>query len=82
MNDNDKANQLRLQYHMMRFSQNNKWWWALWLGGFEVCVVNAWMMYQWYHKDHDLEMVYNHYDFVKAASKAYLTSGQHNIAFI
>ncbi len=44
----------------------------LWLGGFEVCVVNAWMMYQQYHEDGNLEMVYNHYNFVKAASKVYI----------
>mmetsp|Transcript_23196 Transcript_23196/g.47400 ORF Transcript_23196/g.47400 Transcript_23196/m.47400 type:complete len:93 (-) Transcript_23196:469-747(-) len=49
MNDNDIADQLRLQYWMMRFSRNNKWWWALWLWGCEVCLVNAYMMYCCFH---------------------------------
>ncbi len=29
MNDNNIADQLHLQYQMMRFSCNNKWWWTL-----------------------------------------------------
>ena len=35
MNDNDVANQLRLIYWIMRFQRNVKWWWALFLWGYE-----------------------------------------------
>ena len=31
MNDNDIANQLNLNYQLMQFQCNNKWWWALFL---------------------------------------------------
>ena len=40
MNDNDIADQLRLVYRIMRFQRNNKWWWALFLWGYEVSMVN------------------------------------------
>ncbi len=39
MNDNDIADQLCLVYWLMRFSHNQKWWWALWLWGVEVSKV-------------------------------------------
>ena len=48
MNDNDVADQLRLIYRIMRFQRNNKWWWALWLWGLEVMIVNAYCMYKRY----------------------------------
>jgi hypothetical protein len=43
MNDNDIADQLRLVYRIMRFQQNNKWWWALFLWAYEVSMVNAYV---------------------------------------
>ena len=36
MNDNDVADQLCLVYRIMRFQRNIKWWWALFLWGYEV----------------------------------------------
>lgn len=39
MNDNDIADQLRLQYRMQRLQRNQKWWWALWLWGVEVTLI-------------------------------------------
>ncbi len=72
MNDNDIADQLRLQYWMICFSRNNKWWWALWLWGYEACLVNAYMMYCRYHQIHNLPLKYNHYTFFKATAKAYI----------
>jgi hypothetical protein len=48
MNDNDIVDQLRLQYRMQRLQCNQKWWWALWLWGLEMTVVNAYrMMYRY-----------------------------------
>ncbi len=72
MNDNDIADQLRLQYQMMCFSRNNKWWWALWLWGYEVCFVNAYMMYCHYHQIYNIQLKYNHYTFITASAKAYI----------
>jgi hypothetical protein len=34
MNDNDIADQLRLVYLIMHFQRNNKWWWALFIWGY------------------------------------------------
>ncbi len=51
MNDNDIADQFQLQYPLMRFCCNIKWQWALWFWGFEVSLVNTFMLYCWYHKE-------------------------------
>ncbi len=40
MNDDDMLDQLQLVYHFMRFQQNIKRWWALWLWGMEVLLIN------------------------------------------
>ena len=50
MNDNDVADQYRLVYRIQRFHHNQKWWWALWLWGMEVSLVNPFMMMRWYCK--------------------------------
>lgn len=71
MNNNNIMDQLPLQYHMMRFSHNNKWWWVFWLWGFEVSVVNAYMMYWHWHEGNDFVLEYNHYGFVEASAKAW-----------
>ena len=39
MNDNDIADQLRFVYRIMCFRRNTKWWWALFLWGYEVSMV-------------------------------------------
>jgi hypothetical protein len=46
MNDND-TDQLRLMYHIMHFQRNNMWWWALFLWGYEVSMVNSYMCMKW-----------------------------------
>jgi hypothetical protein len=43
MNDNNITNQLRLIYQFMWFQRNIKWWWALFLWGCEVSMVNSFM---------------------------------------
>ena len=72
MNDNDIANQLRLQYRMMRFTCNTKWWWALWLWGFEVSLVNSYKMYQRHHKDQGWPVEFTHYKFIEAVAHAWI----------
>ncbi len=41
MNDNVIVHQLQLVYCMMRFQLNEKWWWAIFIWGFEVSLANA-----------------------------------------
>mmetsp|Transcript_31412 Transcript_31412/g.64718 ORF Transcript_31412/g.64718 Transcript_31412/m.64718 type:complete len:194 (-) Transcript_31412:36-617(-) len=72
MNDNGIADQLRLQYRLMRFSCNFKWWWSLWRWGFELTIVNAFIMYQRYHEEKNLPVEYNKYDFVRSLGKAWI----------
>ena len=63
MNDNDIADQLRLVYRIMRFQRNQKWWWALWLWGVEVTVVNAYKMMTRYCELKGVNAPYNHHAF-------------------
>eukprot|EP00956_Cyclotella_meneghiniana_P025071 scaffold51490_cov40-Cyclotella_meneghiniana.AAC.2 len=63
MNDNDIADQLRLQYRMQRLQRNQKWWWALWLWGLEVTLVNAYKMMTRYCELKGVDPKYSHHDF-------------------
>ncbi len=72
MNDNDIADQLRLVYHIMRFQQNEKWWWALFIWGFEVSLVNAFMLMRRYCELKGVPVCYNHHHFNEKVGLAYL----------
>ena len=72
MNDNDIVNQLQLQYHMMNFTCNTKWWWELWLWWFEVSLVNSYKMYQQHHEDQGWPVEFTHYEFIKAVAHAWI----------
>jgi hypothetical protein len=48
MNNNDIANQLHLVYQIMRFQRNVKWWWVLFLWGYEASLANSYLMYNRY----------------------------------
>ncbi len=41
INDNYIADQLQRVYRIVRFQRINKWWWALFLWGYEVSLVNS-----------------------------------------
>ena len=47
----------------MRFQRNQKWWWALWLWGVEVTVVNAYKMMTRYCELKGVKAPYNHHAF-------------------
>ncbi len=72
MNDDDIADQLCLEYHMMSKSRNNKLWWALFLCGFEESLVNTFHMYSCYHDIFQIIPKYSCYDFVKAVAQAWI----------
>jgi Transposase IS4 len=42
----DVADQLRGNYRMDRWLRQYKWWWSIWLWGFGVLLVNAYIFYQ------------------------------------
>ena len=72
MNDNDVADQYRLVYMMQRFQRNQKWWWALWLWGMEVSLVNAFMMMRRYCKLKGVKQKIDHHEFNELIGRALL----------
>ena len=68
MNKVDQADQLRSSYRFDHWTRTRKWWWAIWLWGVQVCLVNAYVMYKhahlyiWKNKESTL---LSHYQFQK-----------------
>ncbi len=72
MNNNDIANQLRLVYRIIRFQRNNKWWWALFLWGYEVSMVNSYVCMKRYCKFKGVPVPWTHHDWNEAIGYAHL----------
>jgi hypothetical protein len=72
MNDNDVADQLRLVYRIMRFQRNVKWWWALFLWGYEVSLVNAYVSYKRYCELKGVPVKWTHHDWNEAIGYAHI----------
>ena len=49
MNGVDVADQLRGSYRIDRWMRKRKWWWALWMWGFQLLLVNAYVLYKTAH---------------------------------
>jgi len=68
MNKVDQADQLRSTYRFDLWTRTRKWWWAIWLWGIQVSLVNAYVMYRaanlyiWKKKESSL---LSHYNFQK-----------------
>jgi len=68
MNKVDQADQLRSSYRFDLWTRTRKWWWAIWLWGIQLSLVNAFVMYRsahlyiWKKKESSL---LSHYDFQK-----------------
>ncbi len=76
MNDDDIADSLCLVYHQQRFQQYEKWWWALFIWGFEVSLTNAYMMRR-YCELKCVHVPYSHHDFKEKYKLAYLDPKKH-----
>ncbi len=72
MNDNDVADQLCLVYWIMRFQRNIKWWWALFLWGYEVSLVNSYVSYKRYCKLKGVPVNWTHHDWNEAIGYAHV----------
>jgi hypothetical protein len=72
MNDNDIADQLCLVYRIMRFQRNNKWWWALFLWGYEVSLVNSYICMKRYCELKGVPVPWMHHDWNEAVGYAHL----------
>ena len=68
MNKVDQADQLRGSYRCDIWTRTRKWWWAIWLWGVQVTLVNAYVMYKtahiyiWKSKE---SSIMTHYSFQK-----------------
>ncbi len=72
MNDNDIADQLHLVYRLQMFQCNEKWWWALFMWGFEATVANSYMMMRRCCELKCVRVPYSHHDFHEKCGLGYL----------
>ncbi len=72
MNDNDVADQLCLIYQIMPFQRNVKWWWALFLWGYKVSLVNSYVLYKRYCELKGVPVMWNHHDWNEAVGYAHV----------
>ncbi len=72
MNDNDITDQLRLVFRIMHFQRNNKWWWALFLWGYEVSMVNSYMALKRYCKLKGVLVPWTYHDWNESIGYAHL----------
>jgi hypothetical protein len=77
MNDNDFADQLRLVYRIMRFQRNIKWWWALFLWGYKVSLVNSYISYKRYCELKEVPVTWTHHDWNKSIGYAHVDSDEY-----
>lgn len=73
MNKVDLSDQYRSQYRMDHWKRQSKWLMALWLFGFQVCVVNAFVAYRTictHLYNMDTQELRTHYEFQKYLSLA------------
>jgi len=67
MNKVDQADQLRSTYPCDLWTRTQKWWWAIWLLGVQVMLVNAYVMYKTAHlyiwKSKEESSIMTHYNF-------------------
>lgn len=68
MNKVDQADQLRSTYRFDHWMHTQKWWWAIWLWGVQLTLVNAYVMYRAAHlyiwKSKESSLI-SHYNFQK-----------------
>ncbi len=69
---NDVADQLHLVYQTLRFQRNVKWWWALFLWGYEVSLVNSYVSYKRYCELKGVPVMWNHHDWNEAVGYAHI----------
>ncbi|MFM8621986.1 MAG: hypothetical protein ACKOB3_01190, partial [Holophagaceae bacterium] len=77
MNDNNVADQLRLVYRIMRFQRNIKWWWALFLWGYEVSLVNSYISYKRYCELKGVPVTWTHHDWNEAIGYAHVDPNEY-----
>ena len=46
MNNVDQADQLRGSYRFDHWMRKHRWWWSIWMWGFQVLLTNAYVIYK------------------------------------
>ncbi len=77
MNDNDVADQLRLIHRIMRFHRNVKWWWALFMWGCKISLVNSYVLYKRYCELKGVPVMWNHHDWNEAVGYAHINPDEY-----
>ena len=71
MDDVDVSDQLRTIYRFDYWLRNQKWWWAMWMWGVSVVIVNVYVLYVASHVliwKQDKSKLISHYEFRKDIS--------------
>jgi hypothetical protein len=76
-NNNDIADQLWLVYHIMRSQKNNKWWWALFLWGYEVSLVNLYVAMKGYCELKGVQVKWTHHDWNEVIVYAHIKPNEY-----
>jgi len=75
MNNVDIADQLQGTYHLDCWMRKRKWWWSIWMWGFQVLLFNAYVLYQTVQSliwKTDKKLILSHYRFREEIIKAWL----------
>ena len=77
MNNVDITDQLHGTYQFDFWMQKRKWWWAIWMWGVQVLMVNAYILYKTshliiWHKDE--RTLLSHYEFHRQLALAWVGS--------
>ena len=77
----DVADQLRGNYRMDHWQRQYKWWWSIWLWGFGVLLVNAYVYYKKVMEEAGVPKKewLSHYEFRKAIALAWVQSDEPSI---
>jgi hypothetical protein len=83
MNKVDQADQLRNQYRCDHWTRTRKWWWAIWLWGVQVLLVNAYILYKHAHLyiwKTKASRLLTHYEFQKMVALNWINPEHYPIA--
>jgi hypothetical protein len=77
----DVADQLRGNYRMDRWIRQYKWWWSIWIWGFGVLLVNAYIFYQRVMEESGVDKKdrLSHYEFRRRIALAWVQKDEPSI---